>query len=239
MMSNASELVLVRSISKTYSRSHNTINALCDVSLAARQGEFVCLVGPSGSGKTTLLNLITALDRPDREEIVVAGTPIGRLSVGGAAAYRRDCVGIVFQSYKPQLTALDNVLLPMISKGQANQRRAADLLDLVGLGDRRDHRPPQLSGGEQQRVAIARALANEPRLIVDDEPTGNLDDETARKIVNLLLRSCRERGSTLILATHDLNGMISADKTFELRAGALTRTTDNVPQIAQMPRQLR
>jgi putative ABC transport system ATP-binding protein len=226
MKSNASELVLLQSVSKTYGRAPETINALRDVSLVVREGEFVRLVGPSGSGKTTLLNLIAALDRPDKGQIVVAGTRISHLSVRDAAAYRRNCVGIVFQNYNliPQLTALDNVLLPMISKGQADQRRAADLLDLVGLGDRRDHRPPQLSGGEQQRVAVARALANEPTLVIADEPTGNLDDETARKIVDLLLRSCRERGSTLILVTHDLIGMPSADKTFELRAGALTRT---------------
>jgi ABC-type lipoprotein export system ATPase subunit len=233
MMSDAAELVLVQSVTKTYGRAPDTINALCDVSLAVRKGEFVRVVGPSGSGKTTLLNLIAALDRPDQGKIIVAGTQISRLSVGDAAAYRRNYVGIVFQSYNliPQLTALDNVLLPMISKGGADRRRAADLLDVVGLGDRRRHTPPQLSGGEQQRVAIARALANEPSLVIADEPTGNLDDETARKVMGLLVCSCRERGNTLILVTHDLNTMHFADLTFTLQAGMLTSNADNSAHI--------
>jgi ABC-type lipoprotein export system ATPase subunit len=201
------------------------INALNEVSLTVGQGEFVRLAGPSGSGKTTLLNLIAALDRPDKGEIIVAGADVARLSVRSAATYRRDHVGIVFQNYNliPQLTALENVLLPMIAKRQVDRRQATELLEAVGLADRREHRPPQLSGGEQQRVAIARALANAPPLILADEPTGNLDRETAHRVMDLLVRSCRERSHTLVLVSHELGGGQLADVTYTLKSGALTK----------------
>lgn len=216
-------LVVMRSVSKAYGGEGGTV-ALRDVSFEIGKGEFVCLVGPSGSGKTTLLNLIAALDQPDRGDIVVDGVEVNRLSLADAAAYRCDRVGIVFQSYNliPQLTALDNILLPMIAKRRPDRQRAAELLKVIGLADRRKHRPPQLSGGEQQRVAIARAIANDPALVLADEPTGNLDDENARSVLDLLCRSCREHGSTLILVTHDPVGIRSADITFELRTGVLT-----------------
>jgi ABC-type lipoprotein export system ATPase subunit len=177
------------------------------------------------------LNLIAALDRPDSGDVVVAGTDVGRLSVRDAAAYRREHLGFVFQSYNliPQLTALENVLLPMISKSRADRQRAAELLDRVGLADRHDHRPPQLSGGEQQRVAIARALANAPPLILADEPIGNLDDDTGRNVMDLLVRSCRERGTTLVLVSHNISAMQSADTTFVLKSGTLLRSAEVQP----------
>jgi len=189
----------------------------------------VCLVGPSGSGKTTLLNLDAALDRPDKGDIIVDGIDVARLSAVDAAAYRCDHVGIVFQSYNliPQLTALENILLAMIAKRRPDRQRAAELLKVIGLADRRNHRPPQLSGGEQQRVAVARALANDPALVLADEPTGNLDDENARGVLDLLCRSCREHSSTLILATHDAEAIRSADRTFELRTVLLTRPANS------------
>jgi ABC-type lipoprotein export system ATPase subunit len=195
------------------------------VSLDARLGELVQLTGPSGAGKTTLLNLISALDRPDMGEILVAGANVTGLSFSKAAKYRNEQVGIIFQSYNllPQLTALENVLVPMIPNGRVDRERAFELLDAVGLVDRSAHRPAQLSGGEQQRVAIARALANDPLLVLADEPTGNLDDENARNVMTLLFRTCRGRGNTLIVVTHDRDIMRTADTVFELRNGIIAR----------------
>jgi ABC-type lipoprotein export system ATPase subunit len=194
------------------------------VSFALSEGELALVVGPSGSGKTTLLNLIAALDRPDCGEIIVGGADVAALSRSAAARYRNERVGFIFQSYNllPQLTALENILVPMLPKRQADTRRARELLDAVGLGDRARHRPSELSGGEQQRVAIARALVNDPALILADEPVGNLDDENAAKIAKLLASACRERGKTLIRVTHDRNLIHPVDHVFDLRSGSLT-----------------
>ena len=174
--------VVIRSVSKTYRRGQRRVTALHAVSFALSEGELALVVGPSGSGKTTLLNLIAALDRPDCGEIIVGGADVTALSRSAAARYRNERVGFIFQSYNllPQLTALENILVPMLPKRQADTRRARELLDAVGLGDRARHRPSELSGGEQQRVAIARALVNDPALILADEPVGNLDDENER-----------------------------------------------------------
>jgi putative ABC transport system ATP-binding protein len=173
--------IVVRSVSKAYQRGRQPITALKNVSFEVSQSELVLVLGPSGSGKTTLLNLIAALDRPDRGEILVDGLDVTGMSRSAAAEYRNERVGIIFQSYNllPQLTALENVVLPTIPRRRSNHRRALELLETVGLGDRSKHRPSDLSGGEQQRVAIARAL-NDPALILADEPIGNLDDENAR-----------------------------------------------------------
>jgi putative ABC transport system ATP-binding protein len=216
--------VVVRSITKTYRRELRQITALEDVSFDMSQGELALFVGPSGSGKTTLLNLVAALDRPDRGKIIVGELEITSLSRSAAARYRNERVGFIFQSYNllPQLTALENILLPMLPKRRSDRRRAEELLDAVGLSDRSSHRPAELSGGEQQRVAIARALANDPALILADEPTGNLDDDNARNIAELLSRSCRERGKTLILVTHDRQMIRPVDRVFDMRAGSLT-----------------
>src|SRR5262249_25731462 len=155
------------------------------------------------------------------------------LSAADAALHRCRKIGFVFQTYNllSQLTALENVLLPMIPTGQVDRRRANDLLDAVGLTDRKYHRPSQLSGGEQQRVAIARALANDPPLILADEPTGNLDDENAKSVMALLCQSCREAGKTLILVTHDRDTMHTVDTTIELRAGNLTTVQNDVSKM--------
>ena len=220
---SAGPLLCVRSVSKSYRRHHAMIGALHDVSLEVGERELVKLSGPSGSGKTTLLNLIAGLDRPDRGEVVVAGTDIASLPINRASKYRAQHVGIIFQAYNliSQLTALENVLLPMIAVGRANRNRARELLDLVGLADRSDHNPSQLSGGEQQRVAIARALANDPPLLLADEPTGNLDDRSAQSVMELLTSAVRERGRTLLLVTHERNMAQTADRSFELRGGVL------------------
>jgi len=216
--------VVVRSVTKTYRRGLRQITALADVSFDLSPGEVALFVGPSGSGKTTLLNLIAALDCPDHGEIIVGGSEITGLSRTAAARYRNERVGFIFQSYNllPQLTALENVFLPMLPKRQLDRRRAVELLDAVGLNDRGSHRPSELSGGEQQRVAIARALVNDPAIILADEPTGNLDDDNAGKIAELLAKACRERGKTLLLVTHDRDMIHPADRIFDMRAGFLT-----------------
>jgi len=220
-----SPLVAVKRVTKSYGRGSTAVKALDDVSLEADLGELVQLTGPSGAGKTTLLNLISALDSPAKGEILVAEANVTGLSLSKAAKYRNEQVGIIFQSYNllPQLTALENVLVPMIPKGRMVRDRALELLNAVGLADRSAHRPPQLSGGEQQRVAIARALANDPVLVLADEPTGNLDDENARNVMSLLCRTCRNRGNTLIVVTHDRDIMHIADTVFELRGGIIAR----------------
>jgi ABC-type lipoprotein export system ATPase subunit len=216
-------LIFMRSVCKKYRRERATIDALRDVSLDVGEGEFVRLSGPSGSGKTTLLNLIAGLDRPDKGEIFVSGVDITRLSVRRTSKYRAKQVGIVFQSYNliPQLTALENVLLPMIGLGRANPSRARELLDLVGLSDRGEHVPAQLSGGEQQRVAVARALANDPALVLADEPTGNLDDQSAQIVMGLLMDAVRQHGRTLLLVTHERDTVQASDRSLELRGGLL------------------
>jgi putative ABC transport system ATP-binding protein len=217
-------LVSVHSVSKTYRRERATVGALRDVSLDIGEGEFVRLTGPSGSGKTTLLNLVAGLDRPEQGEIVVAGRNITGLSMSRAAKYRAEQVGMIFQDYNlmPQLTALENVLLPMVALRRTSQSRARELLDAVGLADRSDHNPAQLSGGEQQRVAIARALANDPLLVLADEPTGNLDDQSAQGVMELLTGAVRERGRTLLLVTHERDAAQISDRSLELRGGVLT-----------------
>ena len=217
--------VVVRSVTKTYRRGQRLVTALQDVSFEIAEGELALLVGPSGSGKTTLLNVIAALDRPDRGQIIVGGSEITGLSRSAAALYRNERIGFIFQAYNllPQLTALENILLPMLPKRRSDRCRAGELLDAVGLSNRASHRPAELSGGEQQRVAIARALANDPAIILADEPTGNLDDASARKIAELLSSACRERGKSLILVTHDRQMIRPVDRVFDIRAGSLTQ----------------
>jgi len=184
------------------------VQALRGVSLNIEKGEFVSIQGPSGAGKTTLLNIIGGLDKPTSGRVIIDGTDITNLGEKELARFRREKIGFIFQTYNlvPLLTALENVELPMMLSGRFSeaeaQRRAEELLALVGLEERMHHRPTQLSGGEQQRVAIARALANEPAIILADEPTGNLDPDTAVGIMKVLDRINRT-GTTVVMATHD------------------------------------
>ena len=220
---NNRPLIQVKAVSKTYRRGQLAVPALLNISFEVDPGEFVLLAGSSGAGKTTLLNLLAALDWPDQGEIMVDGKNIAHLSLRAAASYRRSQVGIVFQAYNllPQLTAIQNVALPMLAAGRTDLRRADELLQSVGLGDRTLHRATELSGGEQQRVAIARALVNDPKLVLADEPTGNLDEKNAEEVLRLLVRFCKERQATLMLATHDVRGFKDAERLFALQSGRL------------------
>jgi len=198
-------LIDVRDVSKIYRRGDQAVRALDGIDLAVPERGMVAIVGPSGSGKSSLLHLIGAMDRPTSGEVVVAGQLLNALPESGLTAFRRDTVGFVFQSFNliPNLSTLENVMLPMEFAGvarEARRRRAAVLLEQVDLSGRLTHRPRELSGGEQQRVAIARALANDPPLILADEPTGNLDSKTGQMIYELLREIARER--TVMVVTH-------------------------------------
>jgi len=201
-------LVQTRSLSKTYVVGDVRVAALEDVTLAVGEGRFVAVIGASGSGKSTLLNLLGGLDTPTAGAIEVGGDLISAMDREALARYRRHVTGMIFQSFNlvPSRTAVENVELPLIFAGverTERRRRAAELLDRVGLAARAAHRPSELSGGEQQRVAVARALANSPRILLADEPTGNLDSRTSREIVGLLAELNRGRDLTVIMVTHE------------------------------------
>jgi ABC-type lipoprotein export system ATPase subunit len=201
-------VVQTRSLSKTYVVGGVRVGALEDVTLAVWEGRFVAVIGASGSGKSTLLNLLGGLDTPTAGTIEVDGALISSMDREALARYRRHGAGMIFQSFNlvPSRTALENVELPLIFAEvdrAERKRRAAELLDRVGLAARAGHRPSELSGGEQQRVAVARALANDPRLLLADEPTGNLDSRTSREIVGLLAELNRVRGLTVVMVTHE------------------------------------
>jgi putative ABC transport system ATP-binding protein len=193
-------------LTKEYQSGDHRLTVLRDVTFSVEQGDFVAIVGPSGSGKTTLLGLLAGLDTPSRGTVHLDGTDITALDEDSRARVRGAKVGFVFQSFQliPTLTAIENVQVPLELRAENHASdRARDVLERVGLGDRLDHFPTQLSGGEQQRVAIARAFANRPRILFADEPTGNLDSDTGGRIVELLESLNRESGSTVVLVTHD------------------------------------
>jgi putative ABC transport system ATP-binding protein len=220
------ELLRAERLTRRYVMGETVVTALDSVSASFDEGEIVAVVGRSGSGKSTLLHLIGGLDRPTSGEIRFRGRPLGELSEDERARYRRSSVGFVFQFFNlvPTLTAVQNVELPLVWAGVApreRRRRAEELLERVGLSARREHRPGQLSGGEQQRVAVARALANDPPLLLADEPTGNLDSRTAGELMDLL-RSLE--GKTIVFVTHDAALAASAARRIlELRDGRLVR----------------
>jgi len=200
---------------------------LRDIDLDVAAGESIAIVGPSGSGKTTLLGLLAGLDQPSHGEVSLLGTDLASLDEDQRAAFRAHNIGFVFQTFQliPTLTARENVLVPLELAGalpsQERAARAADLLHRVGLGDRLDHYPAQLSGGEQQRVALARAFANQPALLFADEPTGNLDSETGGLVIELLMRLNTEAGTTLVLVTHDLDLAGRAGRRIRLAGGRI------------------
>ncbi|HUD06314.1 MAG TPA: ABC transporter ATP-binding protein [Candidatus Saccharimonadales bacterium] len=222
-------MLKVVDLKKSFKSGDNNVTAVNGVSLEVETGQFASIIGKSGSGKTTLLSLIGALDKPTSGKIEVEDQDITKLSAHSLIAYRCKSIGFVFQSYNlvPNLTALENVTLPMefahVPKGQRISR-AKELLDKVGLsGDKQTRKPTRLSGGEQQRVAIARALANKPKLILADEPTGNLDSQTGEVIFKLLRSLAKSQNTTIVVVTHDLSIVDRTDKTFRLQDGKLVK----------------
>ncbi len=217
-------VLAVEHLTKTFPSGGRTLTVLDDVSFSVSEGETCSIVGPSGSGKTTLLGLCAGLDRPTSGRVTLCGVDLTPLDEDERADVRNRHVGFVFQTFRllPTLTAVENVMVPAELQGAADVRsRAADLLDQVGLGDRLDHYPSQLSGGERQRVAMARAFINRPRILFADEPTGNLDTETAARIEDLLFDLNRTAGTTLVLVTHDLELADRTERVLTLRGGAL------------------
>ena len=205
-----------------------TVKALDGVNLKVKRGEYLSIMGPSGSGKTTLFNMIGGIDRPTRGRVYIDGVDIAKLDAYELAWLRCRKIGYIFQTFNliPVLTAIENVMLPMIFAGVEREerfRKAREILEMVGLGERLDHKPAELSGGQQQRVAIARALANDPALILADEPTGNLDLQTGLEIITLLREMNKEKGVTIIAATHDLKMIDVSDRIIYLRDGRIDR----------------
>lgn len=219
-------MIELEKIRKSYRIGEETINALARVDIEITRGEFTAFVGPSGSGKSTLLHIIGGLDNPTSGKVTVDGQDLGKASDGELSAYRNKNVGFVFQSFNlhPTYNALENVAIPCIFTRLSTAKRlklAKEALEAVGLAGRAKHRPNQLSGGERQRVSIARALVNNPKMIIADEPTGNLDSKTGSRIMELLLKLNRERGITLLIATHDVNLTKHAGRIIILRDGEI------------------
>ncbi len=220
----------LEAVSKSYLHRGRMVTALDDASLEIAPGEFVAVVGPSGSGKSTLLLLLGGMLSPSTGQVFLNGRSLYDLSPNARADMRRKKIGFVFQTFNlvPYLTALENVQIPLFLAGldeAIQEQRATALLERVGLGDRLDHKPPELSIGQQQRVALARVLANDPEIILADEPTGNLDPETGQQILDLLAEMNRE-GRTVVMVTHDPRAAARAKRTLRLQAGRITPTTN-------------
>ena len=219
-----SEAIVLADVHKSYRRGSETVAAVAGVSLVVAAGEFVALVGPSGSGKSTLLNVIGCLDRPDGGSVQIEGQEVSRLNDAGLTKIRARRIGFVFQQFflMPTLTAEENVQVPAIFARRGEQKRTAlDLLQMVQLGERAHHRPAQLSGGEMQRVAIARALINEPRILLADEATGSLDEESAAHVLRIF-RSLSEKGLAIVMVTHSLDLARHADRILSMRGGRIS-----------------
>ena len=224
-------------VTKQYHMGEVSVNALDQVDFTVEKGEFVAIMGPSGSGKSTLLHLLGGLDGASGGEVTLAGKPLSWLSDNEVTLVRRRNVGFIFQFYNlvPTLTAEENIALPLMIDGKKIEDcrgRIDDLLDLVGLADRRQHKPDQMSGGQQQRVAIARALVTDPDILLADEPTGNLDSKSGAAILELLRRTCDDLGHTIVMVTHDARAASYADRVVFLKDGRIVnelRRADNDP----------
>lgn len=218
------EILRIEKLCKIYGKDESRVDALQNLSLSVQKGEFVAIVGQSGSGKSTLLHLIGGVDRPSSGEIYVDGKSLYTKNQEELAIFRRRQVGLIYQFYNliPVLNVVENMVLPLKLDGQkVNEERLEDLLEVLGLEDRRNHLPRQLSGGQQQRVSIGRALINAPALVLADEPTGNLDSKNSQEITELLKYSNRKYGQTLILITHDENIALQADRLIRLEDGKI------------------
>ena len=223
-------ILKVEHLSKVFKSGAHVVNVLSDVSFAIDEGSTCALVGPSGSGKTTLIAICAGLERPSEGSVALDGTALHSASEEDLARLRNQSVGFIFQNFQllPSLTALENVMVPAEIRGENHARaRATDLLKQVGLDGRLDHYPVQLSGGEQQRVAIARAFMNRPRILFADEPTGNLDADTAREIIKLIFDLNATRGTTLLLVTHDRELSQHAGRTIRLRGGKVASDSND------------
>ncbi len=221
--------VLLEHVWKIYKLGETEVVALSDVSLCIEDREFHCIIGPSGSGKSTLLSIMGGMEKPTRGRVVIYGIDITNMSETQLAKIRRDLIGFVFQHFYliPRLTVVENVELPLIAKGvPAKERRrlALEALEAVGLGHKAYMRPTQLSGGEMQRVAIARAIVTRPKLLLADEPTGNLDVESAKKVMDIFTRLNRDYGITIVLATHNIELLPYCDRVTRIRSGRIVRT---------------
>jgi len=219
-------LIECRNLTRTYRKGEMEITPLADLNLDVQEGEFLALMGPSGSGKTTLLNLIAGIDQPTSGGLTIDGVDISRMSRARLASWRSEYIGYIFQLYNliPTLTAYENIELPLLLHSLSRKQRhgkVALALGLVGLADRHDHYPRQLSGGQEQRVGIARAIVTDPRIIVADEPTGDLDAAAAKAVMALLTRLNRELGKTLLMVTHDPKTADHAQRALHLEKGRL------------------
>jgi putative ABC transport system ATP-binding protein len=237
MRDPSSELIVrVEGLGKTVPSGGTGLTILHDISFAVPAGQAVAIVGMSGSGKSTLLGLMAGLDTPTTGRITINGQDLFALDEDGRAALRARMLGFVFQSFQllPAMTALENVMLPLELAGTAGASSAArTMLERVGLGQRLTHYPKQLSGGEQQRVAIARAFVSQPALLLADEPTGNLDGATGAQVIDLMFELNRERGTTLLLVTHDESLSQRCDRVLRLAGGALVNGTDTIANMVQ------
>jgi len=220
-------------VTKQYRMGEVSVNALDQVDFKVEQGEFVAIMGPSGSGKSTLLHMLGGLDGPSDGEVTLAGKPLSKLNDNEVTRVRRRNVGFIFQFYNliPTLTAEENVALPLLIDGkqiEEHREKIGRLMDLVGLSDRKTHKPDQLSGGQQQRVAIARAFVTDPAIVLADEPTGNLDSKSGTAILELLRRSCDEMGRTIVMVTHDARAASYADRVVFLKDGRVVNELKRV-----------
>lgn len=218
----------VRDLTKTYHSGNRHLTVLHDVNFTIQAGDVCAIVGPSGSGKTTLLGLSAGLDRASSGSVILNGVALDNLSEDKRAYVRNQYVGFIFQNFQliPTLTALENVMVPLELRGERNvKQQAMELLERVGLAERHDHYPTQLSGGEQQRVSLARAFSNRPRILFADEPTGNLDEETGERVEKLLFDLNREMGTTLVLVTHDLELAQRTDRIIRIKGGTVISDT--------------
>ena len=216
------KILEVENLSNVYKNAHRELTVLSEISFSISEGEKFSIVGSSGSGKTTLLGLCAGLDNASTGTVKLNGIELNGLNEDERAKTRNKYVGFVFQNFQllPTLTALENVMVPLELRGEKNvNKRSLELLDRVGLADRHDHYPTQLSGGEQQRISIARAFSNEPKILFADEPTGNLDEETSEKIESLIFDLNRELGTTLVMVTHDLELANKTDRILRLKGG--------------------
>jgi putative ABC transport system ATP-binding protein len=220
-------MIRCESLTQTYVSAGRELTVVQDISFEVPPGGFLAVVGPSGSGKSTLLGLLAGLDRPRQGRVLLDGVDLGALDEDARARLRAEKVGFVFQSFQliPTLTARENVQVPLELRGEPGGDRAEELLARVGLGDRGHHYPAQLSGGEQQRVALARAFSTRPKVLFADEPTGNLDAETGRRVIDLLVELNRENGTTLVLVTHDPDLARRARRVLRLAGGRVVSDT--------------